>query len=323
MIRINLLGGERQVKKTRGRVRYRPARHGCLQRAARADGRRYRVLVLLAETAVGAARCRDRCPRNRKQTRLQSIIREVAAFETSAAPCSNAWRSSSSFAAARAFRCSCSITVSKSLPDMLWLTDLEQKGNDVTIEGQSTTLIALSDFVGNLGTSSLLVKPIEIVNSQVESVARPGQKAAKVDLIKFTVKAQLVPPKNAPPPLPARGRGAARGATPSPAGRGAAGALKRPRGCPIRRNGYELQSQQDAVVRPAGAFAALRWRRRRLLELVREAGAGQLSTSGRPSWRRSAPTSTEVWRRRAPSGSSARGRGARGTARSAAAGAAR
>ena len=35
---------------------------------------------------------------------------------------------------------------------MLWLTDLDQKGNDVTIEGQSTTLIALSDFVGNLGS---------------------------------------------------------------------------------------------------------------------------------------------------------------------------
>ena len=113
--------------------------------------------------------------------------------------------------------------VSKSLPDMLWLTDLDQKGNDVTIAGQSTTLIALSDFVGNLGNSSLLVKPIEIVKSQVDSVAIPGQKVAKVDLIKFTVKAQLVPPKNAPPPLPARGRGAARGATPSPAGRGAAG----------------------------------------------------------------------------------------------------
>ena len=48
----------------------------------------------------------------------------------------------------------------------------------------------------------------------------PGR---RLDLIKFTVKAQLVPPKNAPPPLPARGRGAARGATPSPAGRGAAG----------------------------------------------------------------------------------------------------
>ena len=64
--------------------------------------------------------------------------------------------------------------VSRSLPDMLWLTDLDQKGDDVTIEGQSTTLIALSDFVGNLGTTRCCMKPIEIVNSQVENVAGPG-----------------------------------------------------------------------------------------------------------------------------------------------------
>ena len=111
--------------------------------------------------------------------------------------------------------------VSQSVPDMLWLTDLDQKGSDVTIEGQSTTLIALSDFVGNLGNSSLLKKPIEIVNSQVETVAIAGQQAAGVDLIKFTVKAQLGRPEGAPP-LPARAR-SGRGATPSPAGRGAAG----------------------------------------------------------------------------------------------------
>ena len=44
--------------------------------------------------------------------------------------------------------------VSRSLPDMLWLTDLQQEGAAVTIEGRSTTLIALSDFVGNLGSNA-------------------------------------------------------------------------------------------------------------------------------------------------------------------------
>ena len=39
----------------------------------------------------------------------------------------------------------------------------------VTIQGRSTTLIALSDFVGNLGNGALLKKPIEIVNSQVDA----------------------------------------------------------------------------------------------------------------------------------------------------------
>jgi hypothetical protein len=93
---------------------------------------------------------------------------------------------------------------------MLWLTDLEQKGNDVTMAGNSTTLISLSDFVGNLGMSPLLQKPIEIVNSTVQSVTPTGQTATQggpsVDLIKFTVKASLVPNPKAPPPPAAPGR---------------------------------------------------------------------------------------------------------------------
>ena len=222
MIRINLLGGERQVKKT----------------AITFDiGRRITALcsVLLVLTAVGigywyyALRQRSTeldaaiLSAQREQTRLQSIIREVAVFDEQRSALQERVTLIEQLRSGQSIPVQLLDQVSKSLPDMLWLTDLDQKGNDVTIEGQSTTLIALSDFVGNLGNSSLLVKPIEIVNSQVDSVAIPGQKAGKVDLIKFTVKAQLVPPKNAPPPLPARGRGAARGATPSPAGRGAAG----------------------------------------------------------------------------------------------------
>ena len=87
--------------------------------------------------------------------------------------------------------------VSRSLPDMLWLTQMEEGNGAVTIEGRSTTLIALSDFVGNLGTTPLLQKPIEIVNSQVESGStrsQGGRGGTPVDLIKFTVRAQLATP---------------------------------------------------------------------------------------------------------------------------------
>ena len=80
--------------------------------------------------------------------------------------------------------------VSRSLPDMLWLTLLQQESGQVTIEGRSTTLIALSDFVGNLGASDLLQDPIEIVNSQVEQTT--GAKAQPTpDLIRFTVRAHV------------------------------------------------------------------------------------------------------------------------------------
>ena len=107
--------------------------------------------------------------------------------------------------------------VSKSLPDMLWLTDLEQKGSDVTIQGQSTTLIALSDFVGNLGSVPLLQKPIEIVDSKVETVTPTGQpdkSGAGVDLIKFTVRATLANGRKAP--ASAGGRAAGAAAPPAP-----------------------------------------------------------------------------------------------------------
>ena len=121
--------------------------------------------------------------------------------------------------------------VSRSVPDMLWLTSLEEKGSDVAIEGRSTTLIALSDFVGNLGNrAALLKKPIEIVNSQVEGApasAAPAGAGAAADVIRFTVKAQLAESK----PTPAVA-GAAAGAGAGGAAGGAAGGSAPPAGAP-------------------------------------------------------------------------------------------
>jgi Tfp pilus assembly protein PilN len=77
--------------------------------------------------------------------------------------------------------------VSRSLPEMLWLTDLKEEGDFITIEGRTTTLIGLSDFVNNLGTNPVLQKPIEILDSAAEGAeARPG---TVPELIKFTVRA--------------------------------------------------------------------------------------------------------------------------------------
>jgi type IV pilus assembly protein PilN len=90
--------------------------------------------------------------------------------------------------------------VSRSLPDMLWLTEMQQEGTAITISGRSTTLISLSDFVGNLGRSALLKRPIEIVESQVETVAGAAAKSAPaVELITFQVKAEMAMPEGAKP----------------------------------------------------------------------------------------------------------------------------
>jgi Tfp pilus assembly protein PilN len=79
--------------------------------------------------------------------------------------------------------------ISKSVPDLLWLTELKQTGNDLTLAGRCSTLTALSDFVANLEASGYFKKPVEIIDSQVES-----QGTGKAEVIKFSVKVQFSAP---------------------------------------------------------------------------------------------------------------------------------
>jgi Tfp pilus assembly protein PilN len=72
---------------------------------------------------------------------------------------------------------------------MLWLTDVKQQGDDLTITGRCTSLTALSDFVDNLKLGGYF-KPVEILNSQVETT----QPAGVTGLTKFSIKATFVTP---------------------------------------------------------------------------------------------------------------------------------
>lgn len=82
--------------------------------------------------------------------------------------------------------------ISRSLPDRLWLTEMKQEGLDVRLQGRTTSLTALSDLVGNLESSGYFVRPVEIIDSQVESTQGSG------DLVKFTVKATFAMPGATP-----------------------------------------------------------------------------------------------------------------------------
>jgi type IV pilus assembly protein PilN len=90
--------------------------------------------------------------------------------------------------------------ISKAVPDRLWLVSLGQRDKDFTIEGRTTSLTALSDFVANLEASGWFKKPVEIVDSQLDQTAQG-------DLVRFTIKATSETPDTGPPP-PAAGRGA-------------------------------------------------------------------------------------------------------------------
>jgi type IV pilus assembly protein PilN len=144
--------------------------------------------------------------------RLQSLLAEVQQFEQQRA------RLRERVALIERLRSGQSIPVqlldhvSRSLPDMLWLTSMQQEDNQVTIEGRSTTLIALSDFVGNLGGGELLQKPIEILNSQVQPASGTGAQTSP-DLIQFSVRARINTPPQAAAEPAGRGARAPRAAT--------------------------------------------------------------------------------------------------------------
>ena len=86
--------------------------------------------------------------------------------------------------------------ISKAIPDRLWLTDMLQKGDDLTITGMTTSLTGVSDFVANLETSAWFKRPIDIIDSQMASDAKTG------DLVKFSIKATFTNPE-APAPATA------------------------------------------------------------------------------------------------------------------------
>src|SRR5713101_426366 len=90
--------------------------------------------------------------------------------------------------------------VSKALPDRMWLVSMGQRAQDFTLDGRTTSLTALSDFVANLEASSWFKKPVEILDSQVDP-APPGP------LVRFTIRATTDNPDTPAPPPPA-GRGA-------------------------------------------------------------------------------------------------------------------
>ena len=86
--------------------------------------------------------------------------------------------------------------VSRAIPDRLWLTELTQKGDEITLVGMTTSLTGVSDLVANLESSQWFKRPVDIIDSEMSSDPKTG------DLVKFSVKATFNNPE-APAPPPA------------------------------------------------------------------------------------------------------------------------
>jgi type IV pilus assembly protein PilN len=224
MIRINLLGNERAA-----------ARKGLVFDSPRQVAGICGAIALTTALGVGwwhwsltqqSARVDDEiASATTEQARMRTLLAELAQFEARRATLQQRVQLIEQLRGGQSVPVQLLDHVSRSLPDMLWLTALAQDGDVMTVEGRSTTLFALSDFVGNLGNSPLLQKPIEIVNSQVEP-APPAQARTQTsgqgqELIRFTVKAQMAKPAKpagtpgapaSPSAVPAAGAAAAPGA---------------------------------------------------------------------------------------------------------------
>lgn len=180
MIRVNLLSQERAAASA--------SRYDLVQLVPIVCG----LVLLLTAAGIGwwywsldgeAARLdQEIAEAQREQDRLQSILVQVTRFETRKSALEQRVSLIEELRRDQSGPVHMLDELSRSLPDRLWLTELNEEESDLTIQGQASSLTALSDFVANLEASPYFRRPVEILNSQVEP-------QVEGDLIRFTVKA--------------------------------------------------------------------------------------------------------------------------------------
>ncbi|MEO7191436.1 MAG: PilN domain-containing protein [Vicinamibacterales bacterium] len=78
-------------------------------------------------------------------------------------------------------------TVSRSVPDGLWLIEIKQTGMTVQVDGRAMSLTSITDFTERLQNSGLFLHPVEILTTTTEVVE-------ETPVVRFSVKAESVPP---------------------------------------------------------------------------------------------------------------------------------
>jgi type IV pilus assembly protein PilN len=205
MIRINLVAGERRTAKAA------PLRFDLAQKMTVVGSLIVVVTVVLIgwrywalgqqqsqlENDIDAAR--------REEARLAEVLKQVADFEQQREQLQQRVALIDELRKGQNAPVHMIDQISRSLPDMTWLVSVKQEGYDVTVQGRSTSLSALSDFVGNLEATRYFQRPVEIVDSQV-TVEKDGP-----ELINFTIKGKFQMAGLDPAPAPTK-KGARKGA---------------------------------------------------------------------------------------------------------------
>ncbi len=206
MIRIDLLAAERRSTKGASRglqtaQKVTVVGSLILVLAAAGVGWRYWALGQQAATLdreLGEAR--------REEERLAEILKQVQGFEAQRAQLQQRLTLIDDLRRGQNAPVHMIDQVSRSLPEMTWLTSMRQSGYDVTIEGRCLSLTSLSDFIGNLEASRYFRRPVEIL----ESAVVPGESNGP-DLIRFSIRGTFqMAGIDSTPPAPA-GRPAKKG----------------------------------------------------------------------------------------------------------------
>jgi type IV pilus assembly protein PilN len=121
----------------------------------------------------------------RETQRLQSVIQQVSQFEARRAQLQQRVTLIEELRKGQTGPVHLLDQISRSLPESMWLTGLRQVASEITLEGNCTSLNALSDFISALEASNLFERPVEIIDSRVEPAT-----ATAPELIRFSVRAR-------------------------------------------------------------------------------------------------------------------------------------
>ena len=202
MIRVNLVGADR--------TRTRTVRSGLSETHKITIG--CALIMLLAAGYIGwtfrtmrleeARLNQELADTELEAQRLRGVLSEVQAFEAQRAALTQRVALIEQLRRGQTGPVHMLDEISRALPERLWLVTLTQKGDEVSIEGRTTTLSALTDFVANLQNSQYFRRPVEIVSSVTETDAQG-------ELVRFTIRATFVSSGNAlatAPAVPAPGQ---------------------------------------------------------------------------------------------------------------------
>jgi Tfp pilus assembly protein PilN len=73
--------------------------------------------------------------------------------------------------------------ISRSLPDDLWLLELDGRGSTIQLDGRASSLVSVTGFAERLQSSGIFDRPVEILTTRMESIDA-------IPVVRFALKLQ-------------------------------------------------------------------------------------------------------------------------------------